>query len=216
MNLVWAAWNWIHDPNNLTAISTVVIAAFTVVLAWVGYCQARLIRKSIDLARTEFISTHRPIIRVRRVYLSAFAARFGADNISHDDEVEVEIVIANAGETNAHITDSRYRLYFFKTATPEDDSLFGEFPKRIIDTKLMLASGETKRLFVTSRAVMEAPPPGQRIMRQLAAEGWHMHIVGLFIYEDDSRTRRETGFLREWQRGGGFRKIEDSGYEYED
>jgi hypothetical protein len=79
-----------------------------------------------------------------------------------------------------------------------------------------LAPGESKRLFVTAQAVMTPPFIGERIMRQFASEGWHMHIIGLFIYEDDSGIRRETGFLREWQRGGAFGKVEDPGYEYED
>jgi hypothetical protein len=203
-------------PTDSIGLYTLVLSGFTAVLAIATISLCLLSFSQIRLARAEFISTHRPRVRVRRVYLSAFAARFGADNISHGDDVEVEIVIANAGETNAYITNSRYRLYFFQTALPEDDSLFGEFPRRIIDQPMTLACGESKRLFVTSKAVMAAPPPGHRIMRQLAAEGWHMHIVGLFSYQDDSGTFRETGFLREWQRGGGFRKVEDSGYEYED
>ena len=59
--MIWlcALWNWIRDPDNLTAISTFVVAIFTVVLALVAYVQARLLRKSIDLARAEFLSTHR-------------------------------------------------------------------------------------------------------------------------------------------------------------
>ena len=44
--MVCAFWNWIRR-DNLTAVSTVVIAAFTVVLAWVGYCQARLLGEAL-------------------------------------------------------------------------------------------------------------------------------------------------------------------------
>jgi hypothetical protein len=59
LNWLYAIIDWLRDPNILTAISTLIIALFTIVLAWVGYRQARLIRKSIDLARAEFISSHR-------------------------------------------------------------------------------------------------------------------------------------------------------------
>ncbi len=52
---LYAVLNWLIDPVNLTAISTVVIAAFTIVLAVVGYFQARLIRQSIDLARQDLL-----------------------------------------------------------------------------------------------------------------------------------------------------------------
>jgi hypothetical protein len=214
---LWRIIGFLEKYNGaITALATVAIGIFTLVLVIVTRRQAKLTRESIDLARTEFISTHRPIVRVRRVYLSAFAARFGADNISHGDNVEVELIVSNAGDTNAHIVDSRYRLYFFQTTAPEDDSLQGEYPRKIINEKITLAPGESKRLFVTAQAVMTPPFVGERIMRQFASEGWHMHIIGLFIYEDDSGIRRETGFVREWQRGGAFRKVEDPGYEYED
>jgi hypothetical protein len=112
------------DYTFWLVIVTLILAAATIGLGISTIFQLRL-------ARAEFISTHRPIVRVRRVYLSAFAARFGADNISHGDDVEIELIVSNAGDTDAHIVDSRYRLYFFKTTAPEDDSLQGEYPRKI-------------------------------------------------------------------------------------
>jgi hypothetical protein len=183
-------------------------------LATMGLGAATVIQ--LRLARAEFVSTHRPIIRVRRVFLSAFAARFGADNISHGDKVEIEIVVSNVGSNTAHITDSRYRIYFFKTPTPRDDSIYGEFPRKIVDEKMTLEAGESRRLFVTGQAIMEAPPPGQRIIRQFISEGWHMHVIGQITYQDELERKRQTGFLREWQPGGAFRRLDDPEYEYED
>ena len=92
MTSLFALWNWLVDPTNLTAISTVVIAIFTVVLAVVAYVQARLLRKSIDLARAEFLSTHRPRIVVREVYL---------------DGKEIRFRLVNVGDTPATIVESR-------------------------------------------------------------------------------------------------------------
>src|SRR5579871_1469929 len=59
--------SWISDPSNLTAVSTAVIAVFTVVLAVVAGIQGWLISKQIKLARDEFISSHRPRIILRDV-----------------------------------------------------------------------------------------------------------------------------------------------------
>jgi hypothetical protein len=67
MDRFYAVLDWLWHPDNLTAISTFVIAAFTAVLVRVGYCQARLIRKSIDLTRAEYVSTHRPRVILRDV-----------------------------------------------------------------------------------------------------------------------------------------------------
>lgn len=53
---------WIGDPNVLTAASTAVIALFTVILSFVGYTQARLIRKSTELAERAVISTERAFV----------------------------------------------------------------------------------------------------------------------------------------------------------
>ncbi len=98
---------WILDPANLTAISTVIIAAFTIVLAAVGYCQARLIRKSIDLARKEFISAHPPKLRIRYIHLT-----------SGDENVEVGFTVENTGGSDATVTQSMIGLQNYKAPLP--------------------------------------------------------------------------------------------------
>jgi len=173
-------------------------------------------QEQLSLAREEFVSNHRPIIRIRLVTVSAFGARFGIHNFSHGDEVEIEFSVTNVGSTDANITDGRYRVYCFNTPEPKNDSLFGEFAKKIPDVNITLAPGEAKRLFVTTNIVLEEPPAGQRIMRQFAVENWRMHIIGQIDYLDKLDRKRQTGFLRELQPGGAFRRIEDSDYEYED
>jgi hypothetical protein len=54
MDLPYAIVALISDPNKLTAVSTSIIAAFTVVLVGVSYSQSRLIRKSIELTKSRF------------------------------------------------------------------------------------------------------------------------------------------------------------------
>jgi hypothetical protein len=98
------------DRHNgfFAALAGIAVAAFTFTL-WVAtdklwragekqfrQAQASSLRQDLRtqeqlrLAREEFISTHRPIVRVRLVTVSAFGARFGIDNFSHGDEVEIE------------------------------------------------------------------------------------------------------------------------------
>ncbi len=59
--------DWLEHHNGaVTAIATIFIAIFTIVLACVTRKQARLTKHITNLARAEFLSTHRPKIMVRR------------------------------------------------------------------------------------------------------------------------------------------------------
>lgn len=218
----------------ITAVATAFIARYTLTLKkstdrlWEAgdkqfrQAQASALRQDLRtqeqlrLARDEFVSNHRPIIRVRGVTVSAFGARFGVNNFSHGQEIEIEFIVSNVGSTDANVTDGRYRVYCFNTPEPKNDSLFGEFPQKIPGANFTLAPGEAKRLFVTTRIVLNEPPAGERIMRQFAVENWRMHIIGHIDYRDKLDRKRQTGFLRELEPGGGFRRIENSDYEYED
>jgi hypothetical protein len=94
----------------ITALATLVIAGFTGTLWKATSQQARLTRKAIELANKEFVSTNRPRIRVRRVILKGTAARYGAEHLSHGNDVAIGITLFNVGGTIAHIVDSRYRI----------------------------------------------------------------------------------------------------------
>jgi len=86
---------WLTDANNLTAISTLVIAFFTVVLAFVGWRQAKLTRQAIALARDEFNATNRPELFVRDVHAS-----------SEGDRTGIAYTVVNRGKAPCNITRS--------------------------------------------------------------------------------------------------------------
>jgi hypothetical protein len=87
---------WIVDPNNLTAISTAGIFAFTVVLACVTRKQAAQTREIITLTRDEFNATHRPRLRIKHVWLKS--------DIWEKEEVKIDLVIVNGGDAPAIVT----------------------------------------------------------------------------------------------------------------
>jgi hypothetical protein len=62
--ITYVGWFLNFISPAATWIATAVIGAYTIVLARVTGRQARLTRESIDLARAEFISSHRPRIVV--------------------------------------------------------------------------------------------------------------------------------------------------------
>ena len=101
-----AIFKWLFDPTNLTAISTLTIAAFTGALIAVGWCQAHLTRKTIDLARDEFIATHRPRVVLKEIRDTK------PGSFADGKKAYIEIVLANAGESLATVSEWDARLYF--------------------------------------------------------------------------------------------------------
>ena len=197
------------------------LVKLTAALAFIGFLQLFVfgwqgiqLRRTVSLGREEFISTHRPIIRVRRVFYKS--SILGVEHLSHGDSVKIDLMIFNVGSTAAHIIGSRYCIYFFKNDDP--DKRTGDFRGETIShQKISLAGGESRSMTVQGTAVMEAPEmPDMRIMRQFSHDGWGMEIVGEIVYRDDVGTTRRTGFLRACLPSGEFTRVENPDYEYED
>lgn len=184
-----AFWNWIRSPDNLTAVSTVVIAAFTVVLAWVGYCQARLIRRSIDLAAKEFIASHRPRIILRNVDLQ---------------DGNVLYMLVNVGDTKATVVES----WIMMESVPDASVLrplrsFGHDDLG----RLVFEAGEMKDLTYADPGFtgMTAADMIRVGIEQGLIDG-HRFFTGTIIYEDDLRVRRRAVFRRRLK-GKGFERL---------
>lgn len=184
MGWLYAVFDWLRDSDNLTAFSTFVIAGFTMVLAWVGYCQARLIRKSIDLARAEYISSNRPRIILRDAYLIG--------------EV-IHYTLVNLGGTAAKIVES----WIFAEFVEEGTRLRPLLPADHYDLgQTAFAGGKSKEL------QYELPPeisfaikfPGTR---RIGIEGrapafGERYFVGVLTYADDLGIKRRSIFRRRW------------------
>jgi hypothetical protein len=194
----YAVLNWLIDPINLIAISMVVIAAFTIVLAVVGYVQARLIRKSIDLARQEFIATHRPRIIVRFVQGPV------------DDGKEPEFVwvsIANVGEAPATITAVGYGLARRKGRNNWLPPGLAAGLQDISPT--VLDCGGRLRFKVSA----------QDVTNEAAASALHdgeLCAVGQIRYQDGNGRRLEMAFLRVHDGQGNFTPSDNPEDEYQD
>lgn len=192
-----AIFNWVIDPVNLTAFSTGVIAVFTVVLAVVGFVQARLIRKSINLARQEFIATHRPKVIVRFIQGPSF----------DDDAREIIFVtVANVGINLAIIREFGCDL----GRRMENHWLTGinATPKPIEPIRLI--SGEQHTFTVRSSAAYSDA--------EIADDAWaEICALGKVRYADESDIVRETGFFRIFDRKReAFAPSQDESEEYQD
>jgi hypothetical protein len=191
---------WLADPVNLTAISTVVIALFTIILAIVGYCQARLTRDTIRLARDEFNATHRPEIIVRNV-------GYVADPEDNRMRLIARIVIVNKGASRAHIINLSGIIL-----TPTDeltaDVALRAYP---IGKEQDLVGGQPYQWDIESPNHQE---PAIRIA-QTRGEKSEWICIGLIRYADMEGRIRETGFFRRFDvKSRSWKREENEDYEY--
>lgn len=177
------------DIHNglVTAIATVFIAGFTTVLATVTNRQARLTRESIDLARKEYVTSHRPRIILRDVFLVAETINY---------------MLVNTGDTDATIVESWIFGEFieqgtrFRVPRSAGHNDLGE---------LVFSGGESKDL------TCDLPPSLSFAMkfpdsRRIGIDGQepvfgNEYFVGVIVYVDDVGVRRRSVFRRHWHDG---------------
>jgi hypothetical protein len=186
----------------VTAIATIYIARFTRVLADVTGTQAKLTRQSIDLARDEFISSHRPRIIVRALDF--------VGGTPESDEVEGPIRIGfhyvNAGDSLAKVKQVGTKLvHLLKPTMPTGI----DFDVQKVDPPLEIQSG--RHAF---RITVDAFDQEKFIFNS-AADNYSLVCVGYIVYSDENGTDRQVGFCRRFD-GQSHRwlPMDDPEYEY--
>jgi hypothetical protein len=190
--------DWLFDPVNLTAISTLAISAFTIILAAVGYVQARLIRKSIALAREEFISTHRPKIIIHAIDAKRLAnsTNPGASEL---DGLGAVLLCINKGRSAALNIEIRGATLASQTI-PD-----AKIQRPIIKTVESLESGIKIWTEIDT----------ERSFQEVVAFKQPVYFVGTIVYFDKNKNRRETGFCYAFNlNSAGWRKMESEAHNY--
>jgi len=196
--------SWLEAHNGaVTAIATIFIALFTVVLAFVTYVQALLTMKAIKLARDEFNATHRPLMIVRDVCL---------------DGNKIAYLLINKGDAPAIIVESWIMAEFVPDETvkrPLRSSGHSDLGQ------LTFAVGEIRDL--TYRIPGEIDffirfPDAKRIgIEDRPPMRGDLHFTGTIIYADSSGQRRRSVFRRRWDDNRkGFYGVDDPDREYSD
>ncbi len=199
-------------PDSLTARSTVILTFFTFLLGFFTYFLWRSTQKAVrggtdalDLARKEFISTHRPRLRVR--WISNEGRDYG--NIWR-----ARMIIVNVGDTNATIEGigadiGRRDPYTMKWIDPGLDI---DIIKKRMGFGLIFESGQSEFISFESQAKISSSD-----MTDLANGRYELCAVGFIIYHDDNNTLRRTGFIWKWNiKTETFDPIESHEYAYED
>jgi hypothetical protein len=195
-------------PDNLSfeVISAVITAIATAVMAFFTFTLARSTKKlwettnkSVDLAREEFIATHRPKIIVRSFQITNRDMPIGKP-------IGFIFIAQNIGETAAKIIEVRSGTFIqsAKTIIPTDLSFafYEEF-------NVTLASGE-RELFPGNGG---SSPEGEESMSVYAGNS-ALYCMGTIVYVDSIGTRRETGFCRRYHPREDIWDIAESEYEY--
>jgi hypothetical protein len=202
-----------HDRDKeITALSTFSIALFTVILAVASALQFRALMSSISLARDEFISTHRPKIRIKHVRIK--------NGTRAREPLTVRLVIVNAGIGEAQIASCGIAYSFIAAGDslpPEDTVNFTTYVAAIPP----VPSGFTWVFEFTSLESLT-----DYGSRSIGSGNVKLYCLGSLDYRDKDGRIRKTAFCRYLdisivEPGQGFWRLlpdekPNRDYEYED
>lgn len=165
---------------------------------------AKAALRTANLARQEFLTTHRPKIRVRRVAL---------EDAPLTAEISIRYEIVNIGTRPAHIFGGIAQIVFWQNpqgrplppfADPLHTHLYNVRGAMIEpgarQSEIVAASDEVGASFQFARALPSTS---------------NLYFMGFIKYRDDLDTVRETAFCRRLEPIG-FTYVDNPDYEYED
>jgi hypothetical protein len=200
MNYAAAVLDFLETYNGaVTAVATIFIAAFTIVLALVTGRQARLSREAIELARSEFNATHRPKIIV-------YGMDFGGAS-DGESPIPVTFRYVNSGDSRAEITHIGTKLVLlFKPTLPSEINFEHQEMRPPIDVESGMHG---------FRLTVDAFDPTNKLLLSAIGGSQKLICVGYIIYRDGNGTIRQTGFCREYDPASNrWRPVKDDEYEY--
>jgi hypothetical protein len=179
--------------NGLLVIVTYKLVSSTNKLWSTATDQTRLAQRSIDLARSEFLATHRPRLKVR-------VGKLGGSN----NAIIISYTVINVGETPA-------KMVLHKTKLITQAANGYVIPSDTYDEQCVrLIGGEAKTFPDT-----HVNPDFDTTF--LAESGGTIIFRGAIEYVDDADIKRRTGFLRSYTTATGrFVADTDLNEEYED
>jgi hypothetical protein len=193
-------------------ITTAGLVIATAVLGAVAIWQGRLLRGQIQLAREEFISTHRPRLRVSNFDThSPGDIRQGREPFKQNETVAGQFYITNVGGTTAIVTAIGCWVNWWTGSLPRVRPYEGKDPNTRIQSSL--APGQSMPILFNS----EEPLPQDIGSIRQRSSGWGLYVLGWIEYRDVMGYRRRTEFCREWRpETQRYAPVNDNDYEYEE
>jgi hypothetical protein len=206
--------------GGITALATIIIAAFTGTLWFATNQQATLTRQSIDLARKEFISSQRPRLRVRNIIVwnspPSLHPRLRNDFFTAGEIPQVQFYVANVGGTDAMIAGALAIVYKSRDGLPMKRPYEGNSGNLSLPQSPIGPGQSVPFQFKSDEAIGHgAETIGSNVVQKL-----RLFVMGWVEYRDDIGIIRRTAFCREFERGpwdyGGFGRVENEDYEHEE
>jgi hypothetical protein len=166
-------------------------------------------QQSIDLARQEFLSTHRPKIRIKAVFLMN-------ERIHHTQPIVVRVVCVNNGVGDATIASYGIECFLVKKGTPAPPDK--KLPLITFAQTSILESGMSTALPDFHHVITNADEAGIRY------EESNLYCMGFIHYWDGAGRTRMTAFCRVMKLDnpralharGRFDRADEPDYEYAD
>lgn len=197
------------DAHNgvVTALATLAMAAFTGTLWRATTEQGKLTKQSIDLARAEFASTHRPRIILREAIIGS---------VMEGEPIRPLLSIANVGETDGIIVRSTVDIEIVNTSSPDRRFLLGSVEPYNEIGPLLLPPGVNRLIGwdqLSKREKSSTPPKWEADRFKIKSyigpgkgpdghstrktdRDFEIHVYGQFIYRDEAGVHRRTAFRR--------------------
>ena len=176
-------------------ITDTLLALFTFILIVVGAWQGIQLKNTVDLSRAEFISSHRPRLRIRSVDRSTS---------NPTDFIGVKFAVVNVGDTEARLLGSRVVVDFFPEKPPID--LNGT---DVVEPRRFLPGASDSYVVTSSRKWLP--------LQSEYNAARYLFVHGQVVYRNDLGTTYTTSFCRIWNVAANrFKRTDDPDYEYED
>ncbi|MGO8786967.1 MAG: hypothetical protein ACLQVL_06240 [Terriglobia bacterium] len=195
-------------PDRVIALATSIYACFTIAMYLAIRRQAKLMHDSV-------VSTFRPRLAVRRVFLRLGTA-ISTAGVPDAHPWKVDFIITNIGGSTAHIEATS----FVVTVLPDEElPIILPYAQDTTERNVSLQAGEEREFSV------ELEKELADLFKLLGVRGGHLqhqgiahvNFFGYAKYADDLGIVRKTAVLRHYNiETGRFSAVPDPDYEYAD
>jgi hypothetical protein len=189
---------------------------FTAAIAIASFWQGRILKRSIQLAREEFISTNRPKVRVRNIDLPIPRSPWKqGDPPPEGVWVTGHLYVVNVGNSRARIIDSGCWVIERNGGLPMRRPYEGKSGTGVVKP-CTLAPGQEALGDIKGDTPLAMGARGILI----GAANLYLWVMGWIAYVDDLDTPRRTYFCRVYKAntdtGGSYVAVANPDYEAED
>ena len=184
---------WTDIIVALSALASAVFAGILAIFTWrlivVGRDQHKAAieglnqtRKALEIGQKEFLATHRPILKIRRIWPT------GRSEFMGRRVTEVRTIISNIGTTSAYIVS-------FSLVVGERDkemriAFQADTDKVLYEENISIAPG--KQAIINQSSELDIHPAQYLVTRN----GHEVMAIGIVTYRDDAGIERNTGIAR--------------------